>query len=141
MTFIKNHWFGLITGLIIFCFLCLFILVLISPRQDEDKRGFIPCTEAMADKMLACPEEGKAFCMLKAVLGNSWCDAKVIGRGVKNWVTGKQSAPWSNYIFIPRVPVDQEDEHLQEYYKNNPNIGAEMQELKELNKELENESK
>lgn len=72
MNFLKRHWFGLITGLFIFCVLVLFVLVLLSPRQDAKKRGFIPCTEAMAERMLACPENGKTLCMLKAVLGNSW---------------------------------------------------------------------
>lgn len=42
MNFLKRHWFGLITGLFIFCVLVLFVLVLLSPRQDAKKRGFIP---------------------------------------------------------------------------------------------------
>ena len=42
MNFLKRHWFGLITGLFIFCVLVLFVLVLLSPRQDAKKRGLIP---------------------------------------------------------------------------------------------------
>lgn len=79
--------------------------------------------------------------MLKAVLGNSWCDAKVVAGGAKAWVSGKQPAPWSNYIFIPELPEDENFDNAAraEYFKTNPDIAVEMQDLKQLNKELENE--
>ena len=99
MNFIRQYWFGLITGTFVFVFLALFILILLSPRQDIQKRGFIPCTEMMADNMLSC--EGKVFCLLSAIVKNSWCDMKVVGRGMASWVKGEQRTPWENYIFIP----------------------------------------
>ncbi len=139
MYFIKYHWFGLLTGLVIFFFMGLFILVLLSPRADEQKRGFIPCTENMAEQILAC-ENNKIICLLKAVVGNSWCDAKVVGRGIKKWIFGEQKAPWSNYIFIPELPSNHffDSEAGAEYLKQHPNTKAEMQKLQKLNEELEN---
>ena len=138
MNFISKYWFGLTTGLIIFIFCMLFILVLLSPRQDIQKRGFIPCTEAMAEKMLAC-EKNKVFCMLSAVIQNSWCDMKVVGHGIKYWIGGHQSTPWENYIFIPEYPEDEffDAKAKAEYLEKTPDIEAEMQRLHKLNKELE----
>ena len=135
MNFIRRYWFGLVTGLLVFLCFVLFILVLISPRQDAQKRGFIPCTENMAEEIMAC-ENNKVLCLLKAVLANSWCDIKVIGQGMSDWAKGNQPYPWSNYIFVPKI-VQNED--VAEYLKNNPNIKAEMEQLKKLNEELENE--
>lgn len=42
MNFLKRHWFGLITGLFIFCVLVLFVLVLLSPRQDAKNADLFP---------------------------------------------------------------------------------------------------
>lgn len=141
MDYIKQHWFGIITGIVILGFLLLFVLVLLSPRQDIQKRGFIPCTEAMAAKMLDC-QENKVSCMLGAIVANSWCDTKVIGQGMMTWAKGQQKFPWSNYIFVPEsVGIDNDDEHLQEFYQSNPNLNQEMQNLKKLNEELENGTK
>lgn len=141
MSFIKTHWIGLISGFFIFCFLVMFILVLLSPRLDAKKRGFIPCTENMAETMLSCPEDAKYSCIFKAILGNSWCDMKVIGSGLKNWLTGKQPYPWSNYIFVPEYQQDEDfnDEARAEYIKNNADINQEMYNLKKWHEELENE--
>lgn len=141
MSFIKTHWLGLISGFIIFCFLAMFVLVLLSPRLDAQKRGFIPCTEAMAETMLNCPSDGRYSCMSKAILGNSWCDMKIIASGLKSWVGGKQSYPWSNYIFVPELPQDEgfDEQARAEYLKNNSDIIQEMQNLKILHEELENE--
>ncbi|MFR8205278.1 MAG: hypothetical protein ACLU99_02275 [Alphaproteobacteria bacterium] len=56
-------------------------------------------------------------------------------------MSGKQPAPWSNYIFIPELPEDENFDNAAraEYFKTNPDIAVEMQDLKQLNKELENE--
>lgn len=140
MQFIRQHWFGLITGIILFCFFVLFILVLLSPRQDEKKRGFIPCTETMAEQMLNC-ENRKFSCMLSAIIKNTWCDIKVVGFGIGQWARGRQNAPWSNYIFIPEHPIDEnfDEAALTEYLQNNPPPQLEMRELQQLNEELEHE--
>lgn len=141
MSFIKKHWFGMIAAFVVAIFFVLFVLILISPRQDLQKRGFIPCTEALAEQVLSC-EKNKIICMLSATMKNSWCDMKVVGRGFSNWVKGKQPAPWSNYIFEPELPEDEyfDDEARKEYLKHTPDIAAEMQNLKKLSEELENEN-
>lgn len=140
MAFLKHYWFGILTGLIIFIGLIMFVLILLSPRQDLQRRGFIPCTEDMAERLIACDRQ--IGCVMGAIMENSWCDAKVIGRGVKNWLSGKQSAPWSNYIFIPELPADElfDEAAQKEYFQNNPDSLQEMQELKQLNEELENDN-
>ena len=80
--------------------------------------------------------------MLSATVKNSWCDMKVVGRGFNNWIRGKQSAPWSNYIFEPELPEDEyfDNEARAEYFKHTPDIAAEMQNLKKLSEELEDET-
>ncbi len=142
MQFIKKYWFGIITGTIIFISLILFMLVLLSPRQDSQNRGFIPCTETMVSQLSDCQNSGGIMCMFKGILQNSWCEVTVVGRGIKLWISGQQETPWSNYLFVPEKASENDDfdqEARQEYLKNNPDFVSEMQELKKLNEELENE--
>lgn len=140
MAFLKHYWFGILTGLIIFIGLVMFILILLAPRQDLQRRGFIPCTETMAGQLIAC--DRRIGCVLGTILDNSWCDIKVIGRGAKDWLAGRQTAPWSNYIFKPELPEDElfDQAAREEYFQNNPDAYQEMQELKKLNEELENDN-
>lgn len=140
MNFIKHYWFGLLSSSIVFLGFFLFLLVLVSPRTDVQKRGFIPCTEAMAEGMTSCPQSRQYRCMFGYILKNSWCDIKVVGTGLKLWAKREQKTPWSNFIFVPELPVDpdaQEDEVLQEFYENNPNFRFDMNKLKSLNDSLE----
>lgn len=140
MSFIKTHWFGLLTSLVVLFFVMVFVLVLFSPRQDVQKRGFIPCTEEMVSDMLGC--EGKTFCMLGKVIKNSLCDSKVIIDGAKAWVIGNQKTPWANYFFVPELKPSQEVEAgLQEFYDENPHVTADMEVLRKLNQNLEKEVK
>lgn len=141
MSFIKTHWFGLISGVVVFVFMGVFVLVLLSPRQDAQKRGFIPCTHELADRLLNCESDKKISCLFGAILRNTWCDMKVIGQGVANWFDGKQKTPWSNYIFIPEAELSDvfDTETAKKYLKNNPSPAVEMQKLQKLNKELEDE--
>lgn len=141
MSFIKTHWFGLISGVVVFVFMGVFVLVLLSPRQDAQKRGFIPCTHELADRLLNCESDKKISCLFGAILRNTWCDMKVIGQGVANWFDGKQKTPWSNYIFIPEAELSDvfDTETAKEYLKNNSSPAVEMQKLQKLNKELEDE--
>lgn len=139
MSYIKLHWFGILVSTFVAWVLLVFVLVLFSPRQDLQGRGFIPCTETMADKMLGC-EKNKAWCMLGAIVDNSFCDMKVVAKGFGSWITGQQSRPWSNYLFTPEALDDDFDEQAKsEYLQNNPDIEAEMIELKQLHEEIENE--
>lgn len=142
MQFIKYHWFGLLVSVIVFLFLCVFALVLAAPHQDEQKRGFVPCTETMAEELHNC--NSRNMCVLGSVIKNTFCNIKVIGQGIKLWAVGEQPTPWSNYLFEPELkrPAVNDDvepeESLDEYYQNTPDIAAEMDELQQLNQQLEN---
>lgn len=135
MSFLKHHWFGTVVSLFVLFFVTVFLLVLFSPRQDLQKRGFIPCTENMVSEMLSC-RENKAFCMLGSVIKNSWCDSKVVLNGLGAWVKGQQSTPWENYLFEPELKETEQDEGLQEFYDENPDVSASMEELRRQNIEL-----
>lgn len=143
MTFLKHHWFGLILSLFMLAYLLVFVLVLLSPRYDMQKRGFIPCTEAMAERLIDC--DNGAWCMLKTIVRNGWCDAEVIGGGFRMWLRGEQKTPWAKYLFEPEQPrPDDEpeaDESLREFYAQTPDIEASMQNLRRLNRELERQIK
>ena len=144
MRFVKDHWFGLLVSIFVFFFWCVIALVLAAPHQDEQKRGFVPCTETMAEELRGC--NGRNMCVLGSVVDNTFCNVGVIGEGLKLWMTGKQPAPWSNYLFEPEIkrPSATDDvepeESLEEYYQNTPDIAAEMDELQKLNQQLENDS-
>ena len=44
------------------------IIVSLSPREDKQKRGFIPCSEQLADSISLC--NGKIWCASKAIINN-----------------------------------------------------------------------
>lgn len=144
MNFLKTHWFGFVISVIFFVFLSVFVLVLIAPHRDDQRRGFVPCTEAMAEQLYEC--RGQNFCALNCVIENTFCNITVIGRGISQWMQGKQERPWSNYLFepelkSPRILDDFEtEESLEEYYQNSPDIASEMSELYKLNKQLEKDT-
>ncbi len=139
MAYIKNHWFGIGVSLFVVLFILMLILILLAPKQDAKSRGFIPCTEKLVETLLDC--ERNVWCTSKAIINNSWCDVKVIGRGIKKWLQGKQAAPWSNYIFEPELPLPSfvDEEARQQYLSDNPDVKMEMERLNILRKELENE--
>ena len=139
MTFIKNYWFGTLIGALLLGFLLLFVLIMISPKQDAKGRGFVLCTQEMVDDLLICDK--KISCSIGAIFRNTICDIKVIGKGVSYWIKGKQPYPWSNYIFEPEIPKNTyvDEAAREEYLSEFPETAKEMQMLKKLNKELENE--
>ena len=139
MKFIKNYWFGGLIGFLLLCFVLLFILILIAPKQDAKNRGFVACTQEMIDNLLICDK--KFSCSVKVILDNTICDVKVVGEGLINWVKHEQPYPWSNYIFEPETATNQyvDEEETTEYLAEFPETLKEMQILKKLNKELENE--
>lgn len=145
-SFIKEYWFGLLISFILLVGFLFFLLILLAPRYDMQRRGFIPCTEALAQNLQSCPQEGKYRCILEGIMQNSWCDAKVIGSGFKLWLGGKQPAPWSNYIFKPELPSGEnpKDELDDEFYApgNHPELDLlKLQQLSDIidknNAELE----
>lgn len=135
MNFVKQHWFGFLVTLVLLLAALLFIIVLFSPRQDNQKRGFIPCTETMAAELYDC--NGRSFCMLRAVLNNSLCDAEVVLMGLGDWVKDRQPTPWSNYFFTPDLASDEDvAPEVAEFYQDNPNLRQEMHQLEALHEQL-----
>lgn len=141
---IKRHWFGIFILLIALFYISVILIVVSSPRTDKLNRGFIPCTKVMMEDIFAC-SENKALCMSGAIVKNSWCDVKVIFGGMKLWIDGKQSKPWSNYFFVPE-PLNKEinqrdDEELEEYYRQYPDIKYQMEQLEQESQKLEQKIK
>ena len=137
MNFIKKYWFGSLISLIICCFLILFLLLIISPKQDAKNRGFIKCTQQMIEDIYDCNR--KIWCSIKAIGNNTLCDIGIVVEGITLWIDDKQSYPWSNYIFEPEITENSffDEEARQEYLKNNPNVKNEMMRLDKLRKDLE----
>ena len=139
LAFLRYYWFGLLISFILLIGFLFFLLILVSPKQDVQKRGFIPCTEALAQNLLSCPQENKYSCGIKHILGNSWCNIKVIGKGWKDWWQGKQARPWSNYIYEPQISVstDKNDEFYAEYKAKGITPELDMQNLIKMSQELD----
>lgn len=139
LNFIKIHWFGLILSIVVIFYAAVFVVVFLSPRQDELKRGFIPCTEVLVKDMFDC--NGKAWCMSKAIVKNTGCDTKIVLEGITSWVKGKQPTPWANYLFEPEMGKEQNEgeihPELEEFYRDNRDIKADMEELDKKWQELE----
>ncbi len=136
MNFLKHNWFGIFAAVLILSGFALFLIVLFSPRQDNQNRGFIPCTEEMAVKLLDCDK--KFTCTLSVVLKNSLCDAKVIGKGFSLWLKGEQATPWANYFFEPDLENSAElPQEVEAFYKENPNLHQDMQRLQKMHEELQ----
>lgn len=137
-SFIKEYWFGLLISSILLVGFLFFLLILVSPRYDLQKRGFIPCTEELSQNLQTCLNQKAYRCAFGEIMKNSWCDAKVIGSGFKLWLKGEQPAPWSNYIFKPELPEDREADELDaEFYapENRPEL--DLLRLQKLNDILE----
>ena len=140
MNFIKHYWFGSFIGLLLFCFVCVVVLILLAPKQDIQRRGFIPCTEKMIERLFDCDK--KIWCSAKVIVRNSGCVFRVIGDGFSDWLKGKQPMPWSNYIFEPELFPEGfvDEEARQEYLSKYPDTKKEMERLHRLRKDIENEN-
>lgn len=139
LNFIKIHWFGLIAAILGLLFLVLFVLIAVSPRQDQLGRGFIPCTQNMVMQMLRCTEN-KFWCMTKAVARNTLCDIGVVKKGVKLWLEGAEPTPWASYLFEPVLEIHENGdmhEDLIRFYEQNNNLNTDMQNLDQARLELE----
>ena len=140
MSFVKRYWFSGFIGLVLMCFVFVFVLILLAPKQDLKGRGFIPCTEEMVEDLLNCNKG--MWCSIKTIVKNNVCALGVIGEGVSRWMKGKQPAPWSNYIFEPELyPEGLVDEEARKaYLAEYPDTKDEMERLHHLRKDMENEN-
>ena len=125
--------------LFIFCSMGITLLVAVSPKQDAKNRGFIPCTTELANKVTSC--QGMLKCTTKAILSNVLCDARVVIKGLNNWINNKQDRPWSNYLFKPELTEEEKllKKHTDIFYKENQNYHSDFEQLKrdyELLKEI-----
>lgn len=138
LNFIKRYWFVVFITIFVLLYLVVFLLVLASPRQDDLNRGFIPCTQKMAQEILI-NEEKSSLKLAKIIIANTYCDTKVVFSGLTDWIKGKQKTPWANYLFEPQVykPIDATDEELLKFYQEHPNINKEMEELDKQRIKLE----
>ena len=139
MTFIRRYWFGACLSLLFVFFIVLAVLILISPRQDLEGRGFTRCSQNMVEDLWHC--EQKISCGIGAIVSNNWCITKVVGKGIVLWLEGKQQRPWSNYIFEPKTYLSKivDEQERQEYLATHPDVKEEMEHLHRLRKDLENE--
>lgn len=149
--FLRYYWFGLLMSFILLIGFLFFLLVILSPRYDSQKRGFIPCTEELAQNLASCKAENKYSCGIKHILKHSWCNVQVIGQGFSAWWQGKQQTPWANYIFEPEnaevqpenffEPGRHPDMELKHLQKLNEEIEKQNQKLEQTRKEKEDEEK
>ena len=137
MKFIKHHWFNLLIALLIILSMTMTLLITFAPKEDRLNRGFIPCTLELASNLQNC--DGKLWCAVKTVVKNSACDAKVIGKGLKMWISGEQPAPWSNYFFSPDLSHLEQvsDENVELFYQENPNHLQDFEDVKNNYRNLE----
>ena len=135
LKFIKYHWFGLFISIIIGLFLVQFALVLISPHHDAEQRGFAVCAQEMSNQIALC--DSQKWCILKSIVENTFCDSKIIITGAKSWLAGQQPRPWSNYIFVPTLSIEEPDQDLEEYYQSHPDLTQQIEQLKQKNQQLE----
>ena len=140
MSFIRRYWFALCMGIFLACFACVFVIILMAPKQDIKKRGFIPCSENMIEELLDCNKN--IWCSTKAIIHNNICVLNVIGLGIKNWINHEQAAPWSNYIFEPELYPEGfvDEEARKQYLAEHPNTKKEMEQLHLLRKDMEDEN-
>lgn len=88
------------------------IALILSPKNDFKNRGFVACTKELVMNLGEC-ESGQFTCVLGSFYDDTKCNSTVIFKGFANWLKGKQSTPWSNYIFEPdfqdmNEPIDTE---------------------------------
>jgi len=140
MNYIKQHWFGMGISCFMAYFLLVFIMVAISPQSDGKNRGFLPCSQEQTEKIINC-QKNKVLCVLSASVRGNICYMKVLNQGVWNFITGKQSRPWSNYLFEPEIIQNKEQNNdyeaeMQQLLAENPTLLEDMEKIKEKNQEL-----
>ena len=131
MHWLKEHWFGLLMSFLVLLVVLYFIIIFVSPRYDLKRRGFIPCTEELAQNLIGC-QESKITCSMGAIWRNNLCDFRVIYQGLVDWLNDKQDKPWSNYWFEPELLNDRpgnDDHDLVVFYRNHPDLQEEMNKL------------
>lgn len=95
----KENWFGILIITMVLFVLLLVAVVSVAPHNDENLRGFTPCTIEMAEKLSFYGANKDVLGTTKSVLYSYVCYLKVIKEGAKLWAKGEQQYPWDNYWF------------------------------------------
>lgn len=106
MKILRKYWFGILLGGLSFIFLMFVIIVAMAPHNDDQMRGFTPCTYQMAVRLNTVPAKGKVTSVLSAVSDAYLCYAEVVGEGVLLFFKGEQPTPWANYFFKVDDPYE-----------------------------------
>lgn len=118
-------------GMLVFFVAYLSVALAISPKNDAQKRGFIPCTQDLVLEVSLC-ERGKITCPLGALWSDTKCNIHVVFDGLGAWIKARQPTPWANYLFEPLIEeqLDQEDPYQ-------GNVADEMKSLEEQRQFIE----
>lgn len=96
---IRDNWFGIFIGCLIFVSAFMVAIVSIAPHNDDEMRGFSKCSYELAQDLSVYSAKKDVLGVMEAVFGGYWCYGEVIVEGGKLFLQGKQETPWSNYIF------------------------------------------
>lgn len=123
--------------LLVFGVVYMTTVMYLSPRQDMQERGFIPCTKQLVFDLSGC-SGGEIKCPLKLLWQDMKCNVKVVGTGAKDWLKGKQAAPWSNYLFEPELlPNDEAYPYAEEINQSIPDFEKQHDFILQKQQELE----
>ena len=136
MKYLKNHWFGILISVFMAYFLTVIILVVISPKEDAKNRGFIPCSDTQMQNIKNC-KKNRITCIICSSLQGNLCYMKVVNKGMVDFLLGRQTFPWSNYLFSPEPePAEYQDEEVQKILQEHPELIKSMEDIKEKNRIL-----
>lgn len=106
---IKEYWFSGLIGIFMFLFIIFVTIVAIAPHNDEKERGFSKCTYEMSYELNVYGSQKKIWGIVGAIFNSYVCYINVMRDGFHNFIDGKQSTPWENYLFTPyTMEIDKE---------------------------------
>lgn len=128
-------------GLLVFFVAYMVIMLVLSPKQDAEKRGFIPCTEEFVLNVTDCTR-GEMICPLKYLWRDTKCNVSVILDGFGAWLRGKQATPWANYLFTPtQIQLSDITEYDGDIVSDMRDLKVQNQFIEQKNKEFEEAKK
>lgn len=133
--------FKYIYFLILFCIVSTAIylttVLIISPKNDLQNRGFIACTRDLVLNLGEC-KSGETGCVFKSFYKDTSCNLGVIADGFSAWIKGNQSTPWDNYIFEPEWQEKSENPYLSNPKEDMENMRLDREFILQKQQELEN---
>ncbi len=123
--------------LIVSFVLYMMTVLIISPKNDLKQRGFIACTRELVLKLGEC-ESGQIGCVFTSFYKDVACNSGIISKGFTDWLKGKQSTPWANYIFEPEWQEESENPYLGNPETDMENMAFDREFMRQKEQELEN---